>query len=513
MAIQMRRGLRKDFDPNKMLPGEWAVSIDSSTSNQIVWMCFAAGVCKRMGTYEDFTAQIAEATEDIREEYVTEFESIKAEIQAIADGVEADKDEVVVIKSDITDTYLPQMLQYVSDAQSASQDSAEYAQDSSDSADVSKDYSVTSKSYAVGGTGTRVGEDTDNAEYYYQQAKSTAESLGSPINPQGTVAFEDLPPLSEVETNWMYNISNEFTTTSDFVEGAGNVMPIGTNVYKTSAGKWDCFAGSPVTGVKGANENTYRKGNVNITKANIGLGNVDNTSDANKPVSTPQQAALDLKLDKTGDSQNNTVAFTSGDASNPTNWTDVAVLATGKKHSELFNKISTMFKNIRYLYKMLGTTDISSIGNGTTTGAISALYSGLDAANATLGTTDISGIGNGTVTGAIDTINSNLSWKKLGDTTGNTPISLSPIFDEAKEIQICVKVNNTYDFITTVSTTFLNEFSISHTLEVGGYYGSVSANARASVYFNPSTKDISIVNAYQNGNDLLKNSTLYIYYR
>lgn len=29
------------------------------------------------------------------------------------------------------------------------------------------------KSYAVGGTGTRTGEDTDNAKYYYQQAKST----------------------------------------------------------------------------------------------------------------------------------------------------------------------------------------------------------------------------------------------------------------------------------------------------------------------------------------------------
>ncbi|MBX8802489.1 hypothetical protein HBA92_17240, partial [Ochrobactrum sp. MR28] len=35
-----------------------------------------------------------------------------------------------------------------------------------------------------------------------------------------------------------------------------------------------------------------------ITKAMVGLGNVDNTSDANKPVSTAQQAALDGKLDK-----------------------------------------------------------------------------------------------------------------------------------------------------------------------------------------------------------------------
>jgi len=33
-----------------------------------------------------------------------------------------------------------------------------------------------------------------------------------------------------------------------------------------------------------------------ITKTSLGLGNVDNTSDANKPVSTATQAALDLKV-------------------------------------------------------------------------------------------------------------------------------------------------------------------------------------------------------------------------
>lgn len=50
-----------------------------------------------------------------------------------------------------------------------------------------------------------------------------------------------------------------------------------------------------ITGVKGDNESTYRTGNVNITKANIWLGNVDNTSDANKPISTATQNALDQK--------------------------------------------------------------------------------------------------------------------------------------------------------------------------------------------------------------------------
>lgn len=41
------------------------------------------------------------------------------------------------------------------------------------------------------------------------------------------------------------------------------------------------------------------EGNHTHTKTDLGLGNVDNTSDVNKPVSDPQQEALDLKVDKT----------------------------------------------------------------------------------------------------------------------------------------------------------------------------------------------------------------------
>lgn len=39
-----------------------------------------------------------------------------------------------------------------------------------------------------------------------------------------------------------------------------------------------------VTGVKGSSETAYRTGNVSISKANIGLGNVDNTADSSKVV-------------------------------------------------------------------------------------------------------------------------------------------------------------------------------------------------------------------------------------
>ena len=57
-----------------------------------------------------------------------------------------------------------------------------------------------------------------------------------------------------------------------------------------------------ITGVKGDAESEYRVGNVNVTKENIGLENVDNTSDEDKPISIAQQNALDAKLDIAGGS-------------------------------------------------------------------------------------------------------------------------------------------------------------------------------------------------------------------
>ena len=51
-------------------------------------------------------------------------------------------------------------------------------------------------------------------------------------------------------------------------------------------------------------------GNIDLAKSDVGLGNVDNTSDANKPVSTAQQTALDLKTNKLIVANRQTASYT-----------------------------------------------------------------------------------------------------------------------------------------------------------------------------------------------------------
>ena len=91
-----------------------------------------------------------------------------------------------------------------------------------------------------------------------------------------------MPSTADANSGDMYNITGQFTTTTDFKEGAGNIIPAGSNVYLTIDRYWDVLAGTPVTGVKGAKEAYYRRGNVNITPTNIGAvaedGNISDTT-------------------------------------------------------------------------------------------------------------------------------------------------------------------------------------------------------------------------------------------
>ena len=168
--------------------------------------------------------------------------------------------------------------------------------------------SVLAESYAIGGTGTREGEDTDNAKYYMEQAKQQTGGIPTKV--------------SELEND------------------AGYIKKDVDNLV-----------------------NYYDK-----TTTDQKLANIDLTD----------------YLKNTGDTSNTTVTFTEP--------TDLAQPTTGEKLSGIIGKVSLAIKNIKTLITLIGNTDISSIGNGTVTGAISDVNGKLDTVTEAIVHDNITGI-------------------------------------------------------------------------------------------------------------------------
>lgn len=149
--------------------------------------------------------------------------------------------------------------------------------------------SVLAESYAIGGTGTREGEDTDNAKYYMEQAK--LQTGGIPTK------------VSELENDAGY-----------------------------------------------------------ITKSVSNLTNYYDKTDVDKKIDEIPKTDLTNYLTKTGDGSNLTAAFEEA--------TTLEELTTGEKLSSIFGKLKLAVKNLKSLISLIGTTDISTIGDGTITGGL-----------------------------------------------------------------------------------------------------------------------------------------------
>lgn len=87
--------------------------------------------------------------------------------------------------------------------------------------------------------------------YVEQTASQVQDAIKSAITgvytPKGSIAFSALPTAAAGNKGWVYNVSDAFTTTAAFVEGAGHSYGAGTNVVCVDAGsgsyKWDVLAG------------------------------------------------------------------------------------------------------------------------------------------------------------------------------------------------------------------------------------------------------------------------------
>lgn len=77
-----------------------------------------------------------------------------------------------------------------------------------------------------------------------------SEQIGKVYQPKGSVTFANLPALSASVLSFVYNVTDAFTTTADFKEGAGKHYPAGTNVAIINDGteqspvyKYDALSG------------------------------------------------------------------------------------------------------------------------------------------------------------------------------------------------------------------------------------------------------------------------------
>jgi len=153
--------------------------------------------------------------------------------------------------------------------------------------------------------------------------KKNSSNVSSPLS---EADLNDKVKISLTDTNEDYLLTKIIGTSGKIVltkvnAGANEqlVISLGTDVFdKTSDNSDNITEGTtkllltPAERTKIANALTSIVGldhsDLNLddgtnphgtTKTDVGLGNVDNTSDANKPVSTAQQTALDLKYDAT----------------------------------------------------------------------------------------------------------------------------------------------------------------------------------------------------------------------
>ena len=215
--------------------------------------------------------------------------------------------------------------------------------------------SVLAESYAIGGTGTREGEDTDNAKYYMEQAKQQTGSIPTKV--------------SELEND------------------AGYIKKSVSDL-----------------------ENYYDKTNID------------------KKIDEIPKTDLTNYLTKTGDGSNLTAAFEEA--------TTLEELTTGEKLSSIFGKLKLTVKNLKSLIGLIGTTDISTIGDGTITG-------GLSDVNGKLG-------------------NFYLLYSHLCGTDGNSIWRQNPQFPEEYYAQYTVPEKEGYRFFLSfwqISWTNNNEYS------------------------------------------------------
>ena len=159
--------------------------------------------------------------------------------------------------------------------------------------------------------------------------KAVANGVAT-LDVNGKVVLTQIPDsvLGQLEYMGTYSFSGGMPTATQ--KGQYWIASTDGNGYVT--GDWAVYNGSTfdkVDNTDAVSTVAGRTGNVVLTKSDVGLSNVDNTSDVDKPVSTATQTALNLKANIANPTFTGTITGDlNGNASTATNVTWSGV--TGK---------------------------------------------------------------------------------------------------------------------------------------------------------------------------------------
>ena len=130
-------------------------------------------------------------------------------------------EEQSAINATASDNSQREALQSVANAKTAEANALSHANDAKTAKDSTSDYAKLAQSYANGSSGTRTNEETDNAKYYSDQAKSVSNSIPTYIKQIENAGDSQVNRINEALTNTSVNFTVDLTT--------GHLMYEGTN--------------------------------------------------------------------------------------------------------------------------------------------------------------------------------------------------------------------------------------------------------------------------------------------
>ena len=132
-------------------------------------------------------------------------------------------------------------------------------------------------------TANFIGTFTDIEELKRQPATNNDYAFWLTTDSAGNILFKRYKYIASTNS-WVfeYDLNNSSFTSEQWLAIQSGITAVLVAKLK---GIEEGAQVNTITGVKGGNESSYRTGNVNITKDNVGLGNVVNTGDSATPVS------------------------------------------------------------------------------------------------------------------------------------------------------------------------------------------------------------------------------------